>query len=145
MCVCDLGGVYIKPTRPWVVVPTPSSLATVTLSRRLAVSLCHLVTWSHVHLFTWLPGHLFASGHLVAWSSSHLVAWSSVHLVDWLTGCPFASSRLHLLHLLFALPCFHYSLAPNSSLLCISASFSSRINPYSSCPDFTGTIRFMSR
>ena len=29
MCVCDLGGVYIKPTRPWVVVPLPSSLATI--------------------------------------------------------------------------------------------------------------------
>ena len=29
MCVCDLGGVYIKPTRPWVVVPLPSSLANV--------------------------------------------------------------------------------------------------------------------
>ena len=79
MCVCDLGGVYIKPTRPWVVAPLPSPLATVTLSPRLAVSPRHLVTSSPrhlVHLVTWSPGYLFTSGHLVAWLPCCLVTWS---------------------------------------------------------------------
>ena len=70
MCVCDLGGVYIKPTRPWVVVPLPSSLATI--ERRRPVSLCHLFTCS--------PGHLVASGHTFT-LCGHLVTWSSGHLV----------------------------------------------------------------
>ena len=84
MCVCDLGGVYIKPTRPWVVAPIPSSLATI--KRRRPVSLCQLVqlTCSPCHLVTWVPGYLFTSGHLVTWSSaSHLVIWSSGQLVVW--------------------------------------------------------------
>ena len=82
MCVCDLGGVYIKPTRPWVVAPLPSSLATITLS---PVSLCHLVqlTCSRLaicsRLVTWLPGHL------VIWSRCAVI-WSSDRV--------FASSRL---------------------------------------------------
>ena len=94
MCVCDLGGVYIKPTRPWVVAPLPSPFATI--KRRRPVSLCQLVqlTCSPRHLFTLSPCHLFtcsrlviwsrlvASGHLFTWSSaSHLVTWSSCHLV----------------------------------------------------------------
>ena len=142
MCVCDLGGVYIKPTRPWVVAPLPSPLATVTLSPRLAVSPRHLVTSSPrhlVHLVTWSPGYLFTSGHLVAWLPCCLVTWSR---------CAVICSRLRVFHLrahLFDLPCFPIRPCQIHSLLCASASFHSRFNPYFPCPDFTDSMHFLSR
>ena len=149
MCVCDLGGVYIKPTRPWVVVPLPSSLATI--KRRRPVSLCQLVqlTCSPCHLVTWLPGYLFTSGHLVTWSSaSHLVIWSSGQLVVWrlasvLSACRLAAASI-LAHLLRDRGSPIHPLQIHS-LLCASASCPSRFNPYFPCPDFTDSMHFLSR
>ena len=107
MCVCDLGGVYIKPTRPWVVAPPPSSIAT---SQHVAVSLCRCVTLSPCHLVTLSPGRVWSRlvalcGHLVIRSSGHLVIWSS-------PGHPVILSRLRAFASFAFAPIFCPSLFP---------------------------------
>jgi len=68
MCVCDLGGVYIKPTRPWVVVHPPSPLANVHSSS----SSSRPLTWSPGHLFVWSPCAVtLLPCCMVAWLHGH--------------------------------------------------------------------------
>ena len=153
MCVCDLsfkcvcaiweGYISNPPARGWSspyrrhLPLSPRHL--VTLFTWSPCSPGHLVTWSPGHLFTWSPGYLFTSGHLVAWLPCCLVTWSR---------CAVICSRLRVFHLrahLFDLPCFPIRPRQIHSLLCASASFHSRFNPYFPCPDFTDSMHFLSR
>ena len=151
MCVCDLGGVYIKPTRPWVVAPLPSPLATIKrrpvqrpVVHRLsscpvlpAVAACRPVVLSSAVLCC---RRVVSSAVVVCRLSSVLSAWRLR---------VFASSRLAAASpfspIFCAIPASLFTLSKLYPLREISASFHSRFNPYFPCPDFTDSMHFLSR
>ena len=137
MCVCDLGGVYIKPTRPWVVVPLPSPLATIKRRRpascRPVVVVSSAVLSCRVLSCRVLSCRVLSSSRPVV-SSVCCRRLSSV-----------VSQLLRFEPSFCAIPFTLFTRSKFISLREISACCPRRFNPYFPCPDFTDSMHFLSR
>ena len=101
MCVCDLGGVYIKPARPWVVVHLPSSLATIKRRRPASCRPVVVVSSAVLSCPAVLPSSAVVSPGCLPVVSCRLSAVVVCRLSSVLSSRSRFDSRLR-----FALPCF---------------------------------------